>query len=754
METVPKPSYLDQLNDVQRAAVTTINGPIMVIAGPGSGKTRVITFRIAHLIESGIPPWNLLALTFTNKAAKEMKERIELTVGQAVHKVWAGTFHSMFSRILRMHAEKLGFPNSFSIYDTQDSKSLITAIIKEMSFDPKVYSTGAVFSRISSAKSSLITPKAYEKNEELMAQDSMNRQPYLYKIYETYYNRCRKAGAMDFDDLLLNMFRLLYENKDGVKDQLRKRFPYVLVDEFQDTNFLQYAILKQLSLYPESPQNVCIVGDDAQSIYAFRGATIQNILQFEKDFSDVKIFKLEQNYRSTPHIIEAANQIIINNTGQIKKKIWTDIEEGKKIKVLKAVTDSEEGRKVAETILEYKNRYHFPNAEIAILYRTNAQSRIFEEHLRRNNIPYRIYSGISFYQRKEVKDVMAYLRFSCNIRDEEAFRRIINFPRRGLGNKTVSSIIDYHNEKEISLIESIQTTPLAGRARNGVDKFLQVINSFQKHIKEKNAYDASLAIYKESGLFDLYSSDTSLEGVGKLENINSLLDGIKEFTENDELIGDSGPDEDKSLPAYLQQIALHTEQDEDDENPDKLVLMSVHAAKGLEYKAVFVTGMEENLFPSWLSIDSQDDLEEERRLFYVAITRAKEALCLSYSGSRYQYGQMRYYQPSRFLSEIPEIHMESTVDISERKVSTFSRVSGNFSRKPALPNHKIKPEDFNPSAPHLITAGMKVLHLKFGQGKVLEIDGNRDNRIATIYFEEIDNPKRRIMLRFAKLQVL
>jgi len=472
-------SYLNELNAVQHEAVTTTNGPVMVIAGPGSGKTRVLTYRIAHLIQSGVPPWQILALTFTNKAAREMKERIESVVGQSAYKVWAGTFHSLFARILRIEAHKIGFPNDFSIYDTDDSKSLIREIIKTMSLDPKAYNVGAIRSRISSAKSNLITPKMYMVNEELMAHDKMNRRPMIFKIYEKYVARCQRAGAMDFDDLLLQMFKLLYQNPENVREKYQSQFQYILVDEFQDTNFLQYEILKLFAIYNNSPQNICIVGDDAQSIYSFRGATIENILQFEQDFPEVQTFKLEQNYRSTSYIVKAANEVITYNKRQIKKEIWTERSDGQKIKLIKAMSDNEEGRRVADSIIEQKNRFSLANNDIAILYRTNAQSRVFEENLRRYNIAYKIYGGQSFYQRKEVKDILAYLRMAVNSKDDEALKRAINYPKRGIGQSTIGKLTQLAEDNELSMWQCLNTIQLSARAKNSVGKFVDIVKSSQ-----------------------------------------------------------------------------------------------------------------------------------------------------------------------------------------------------------------------------------------------------------------------------------
>ena len=745
-------SYLNELNEIQRKAVETTDGPVMVIAGPGSGKTRVLTYRIAHLINIGVPPWQILALTFTNKAAREMKERIEKVMGPKAQKVWAGTFHSLFARILRVEAHHLGYPNDFTIYDTDDTKSVIKEVLKQMSLDTKVYSPGAVRSKISSAKSNLITPKSYATNEELMSYDRMNRMPLMHVIYDKYVKKCMRAGAMDFDDLLLQMFRLLYQNPENVKKKYQHQFQYLLVDEFQDTNFLQYEIMRQLVNYEDSPRNICIVGDDAQSIYSFRGATIENILQFESDFPDVQTFKLERNYRSTQHIVEAANGVISYNQRQIKKKIWTDRLGENKIKVIKTITDTEEGKRVADTIIEQKNRYGLENTDIAILYRTNAQSRVFEEYLRRYNIAYRIYGGLSFYQRKEIKDLMAYMRLTVNPKDNEAFKRVINYPKRGFGNKSLERLITFAEDNDISIFESIPMVDMSKRAKTILTDFMRLIANFRIKAEKANAYETALYISKKCGIVDLLKSDGSMEGMARLENINALLDGIQEYVEDDEL--EPGEEiADKSLPKYLQNIALITDMDEDKGNTEVVTLMSVHAAKGLEFKSIFVVGLEENLFPSFMSLSDPNQLDEERRLFYVAITRAAEFLTLTYANSRYQYGQMRFNDPSRFLEEIPPENVDSIVPIKAKAEFGAPKIlSGLKPLKAAKPMPKVNVANFIPNDPKDIKEGMKVLHMKFGTGEVLSID---ERNVATIHFSEVpDNAHKRIMLQYAKLQIL
>ena len=756
--TMNENKYLDELNDIQKKAVTTTDGPVLVVAGPGSGKTRVLTYKIAYLIEQGVAPWEILALTFTNKAAKEMKERISKVVGDKAHKVWAGTFHSIFARFLRVDGPKLGYPSNFSIYDSADTKSLIGSIVKQMNFDSKNYNSNAIYSRISSAKSNLISPAAYQQDQTLINKDKISNRPYLYEIYAKYMERCKQAGAMDFDDLLYQLYVLLHNNPDGVREKYQQKFKYVLVDEFQDTNFLQSQIVKKLVDYEGSPCNICVVGDDAQSIYAFRGATIQNILDFKKDYKSkgVQVFKLEQNYRSTDHIVQAANEVITHNRNQIQKKIWSDKGEGNKIKLIKAISDTEEGRMVADTIREHKNRYHLSNSEIAVLYRTNAQSRIIEEYLRRQNINYRIFGGQSFYQRKEVKDMIAYLRVTTNPKDEEALKRVINYPKRGIGKSSIDKVVAYASENNVSVWESLDKVKLPTKASNSIQEFTKMIKSFQQVAEKVDAYEAASIIVKKSGILDILKKDNSVEGTNRMENVNGLLDGVKDFVDNDEEVVGL---EDKSLTSFVQTISLFTDQDENIKNKEYITLMSVHAAKGLEFKSVIITGLEENLFPSFMSLESEEGVSEERRLFYVAITRAEMFLTLTFAKSRIQYGKIRYNPPSRFLEEIDRSHIESTSVISSRKLSTpekaSSGISGNFkTARRAAPAMMIDPKDFHPSPSSEIEEGLQVLHLKFGKGKVVKVDGGAANRIATIYFDGIDNPERRIMLKFARLQIV
>lgn len=754
-----KGHYLDQLNDIQRQAVTTTDGPVLVVAGPGSGKTRVLTYRIAHLIEKGVPPWEILALTFTNKAAREMKERISRVVGDQADRVWAGTFHSIFARILRAEADKIGYPSQFTIYDTEDTKSLLGSIIKEMNLDSAVYNVNNVRSRISSAKSNLVTPRLYAEDDRLRQEDKLAKMPQLFAIYEQYTARCKRAGAMDFDDLLYRLYELLQRNPDGTLEKYRARFKYLLVDEFQDTNHLQYAIIRKLVNYTDSPRHICVVGDDAQSIYAFRGATIQNMLDFEDDFKPygIRVFKLEQNYRSTEQIVHAANELITFNSRQIPKRIWSDKGTGQQIKLIKAMTDNEEGKRIVDTIVEQKNRFHLSNGDIAILYRTNAQSRIFEEYLRRYNISYRVFGGLSFYQRKEVKDLLAYLRLVVNPNDEEALRRVLNYPRRGIGDTTIDKLSELASATEKPMWECLGLLDAPARTKNAIADFVGIIR--KGATLAGNAFEVASYLSKASGLIDLLKGDTTVEGMGRLENVNALLDGIKAFVEED--LAEEAAQE-KTLAAYIQNIALLTDLDENDIDGDHVTLMSVHSAKGLEFKSVFVVGLEEKLFPSFMSSDTLEGLDEERRLFYVAITRAEQFLSLSYANSRYKFGQVRYNEPSRFLEEIPRQALESTTALPSRsRVETSvgpaptAKVMGNFTRRSDPPPPQIDPKDFKPSPSEAIQTGMKVLHLKFGEGKVLAIEGGKDNRLATIEFKHLsDSPQKRIMLKFAKLQIL
>jgi DNA helicase-2/ATP-dependent DNA helicase PcrA len=655
---------------------------------------------------------------------------------------------------LRVEAHKIGYPNDFTIYDTDDTKSVITEIIQQMNLDKKVYAPGAIRNRISSAKSNLITPKLYASDDDLIAHDRMNRRPLVFQIYEKYVAKCLRSGAMDFDDLLLQMYKLLFQNPDKVREKYQRQFQYIMVDEFQDTNYLQYEIVKLLVSYPGSSQNICIVGDDAQSIYSFRGATIENILQFESDFKDLKIFKLEQNYRSTRFIVDTANEIINNNKRQIPKKIWTDKIEGNKIKIIKAASDTEEGKRVADTIIEQKNRYNLANKDIAILYRTNGQSRIFEEQLRRYNILYKIYGGLSFYARKEVKDLIAYMRLVVNDKDDEALKRIINYPRRGIGETTIEQISQVAADNEMSMWEVLTNISFSqSRSKKALESFVQLILAFKSKVAKGNAYEIADYIARNSGIIELLKSEGSIEAMGRLENITSLLDGIKEFTEADVLTEDQEITKDKSLGTYLQTISLMTDADEENkDSQDFITLMSVHAAKGLEFKSVFIVGMEENIFPSYMALSDVDQVDEERRLFYVAVTRAEEYLTITYANSRYQYGDVRYNDPSRFLEEIPQANLDMVTILKPKPTFGEPKILGMKPLGPRKPAINIDPSSFRVANPDHIEIGMQVLHLKFGQGMVRNID---ERRVATIFFEDLDdNQEKRIVLQYAKLQIV
>lgn len=767
-------SFLNELNEVQYQAVTNIKGPVMIIAGPGSGKTRVLTYRIATILEQGTDPFRILALTFTNKAATEMRERIEKIVGSEAKNLYMGTFHAVFAKILRIEAEKIGYTRNFTIYDTEDAKNLLKTIIKEEGLNDKLYKPSTLYFRISSAKNSLITAEDYAKDEALMEEDKIAGRPKTAELYAKYTTRCFRAGAMDFDDLLIKTHQLLTHYPD-ILYKYQNRFQYVMIDEFQDTNFAQYEIVKKIAAINE---NICVVGDDAQSIYAFRGATIDNILNFEKNYPDLKVFKLEQNYRSTEHIVKAANDVINNNREQLQKIIWTDKLGGEKIKLYKTISDAEEAKMVASAIFEQKNIHHIPNSEIAILYRTNAQSRSFEESLRKLNIPYKIYGGISFYQRKEIKDFLAYLRLVVNPNDEESLKRIINFPVRGIGQTSIDRMIIAANEHNIPLWQVVERPEIIEdiqqRARNLIKNFSIMMKSFRIMLKDKNAYEIATYIGKTTGLIDEYFKDKTIEGISKYENIQELLNGIKEYTVSEKPeyeIDEVKPEND--LAEYLQQISLLTDQDDNNtEVKDRIKLMTVHAAKGLEFESVFVVGLEEMLFPSALSIYTREELEEERRLFYVAITRAKKLLSLSYALTRYKFGQLNQCEPSRFISEIKPENMsifgqtkannsapKQQLNIQKEPKWYLNKTFESKKNTPEIntTNQKlINIENIQTTTTNLainnIEVGTKVLHERFSIGKVIQIEGNNNNKIATIFFKDYGNKK--IMLKFAKLQIV
>jgi DNA helicase-2/ATP-dependent DNA helicase PcrA len=747
-------NYLDSLNEPQRQGVINTEGPTMIIAGAGSGKTRVLTYRIAYLIqEKDVDPFNILALTFTNKAAKEMRDRIEKVVGTEARNLWMGTFHSIFARILRAEASKIGFQSNFTIYDTDDSKSLIKNIVKEMKLDDKVYKPNVVLNRISGAKNRLISWKEYNENPMIRAEDESAAKPHMGKIYKTYVQRCFKSDAMDFDDLLFNTNVLFREHLD-VLNKYQQRFRYVLVDEFQDTNYSQYLITKKLAAVR---RNICVVGDDAQSIYAFRGADIQNILNFEKDFSDLNVFKLEQNYRSTKNIIGAANSIISKNKAQLKKHIWTANTDGNPVEVIKATSDQEEGRLVAYSIFEEKNNNHRRYSDFAILYRTNSQSRAMEEALRKRNIKYRIVGGLSFYQRKEIKDIIAYMRFVVNQQDEQAFRRIVNLPKRGIGATTVDKVIVAAYEHDIPIWEVLNNARnfFSGRTANALEHFKDMIKGFILEAKKKDAFDAASHIAKGSGLLRELYEDKTIEGLNRYENVQELLNAIKEFVDNPEA-------EDKSLGAFLQEVALLTSADQSgDDDEDRVTLMTIHMAKGLEFPYVYVVGMEEDLFPSQMMLGSRNDLEEERRLFYVAVTRAMQKVALSYALTRYRFGRLKNCEPSRFLEEVdPAFVMinksmgsKAVVGDTEHARVLLKSIKRDRSRKP-MTNRKSNykpPADFTPSDTSKLEAGMKVEHPKFGFGVVKGLDIEGANRKAKVDFEDFG--EKTLLLSFAKLKI-
>ncbi|MBK0381860.1 UvrD-helicase domain-containing protein [Pedobacter sp. SD-b] len=761
--------FLAGLNTSQKQAVQQIVGPVMIIAGAGSGKTRVITYRVAHLIQKGIDPFNILVLTFTNKAAKEMRNRITTVVGGEAKNIWMGTFHSVFAKILRVEANKIGYPNNFTIYDTDDSKSLIKTILKEMSLDDKLYHHNFVYGRISNAKNNLISAQEYQQNEAIQAEDFSNGRGFLGKIYETYVNRCFKAGAMDFDDLLFKTNVLLKEHPD-VLYKYQNKFKYLMVDEYQDTNFSQYLIVKKLAAINE---NLCVVGDDAQSIYAFRGASIQNILNFQKDYPDVKVFKLEQNYRSTQNIVNVANSIISNNKNQLEKNVFSANETGEKIKITRSFSDNEEGKSVAESIIQERGNNNLEWKSFAILYRTNAQSRSMEEGLRKLNVPYKIYGGLSFYQRKEIKDLIAYFRLTFNPSDEEAFKRVINYPARGIGKTTLDRVILAADQNEKTLFEIICDAPkyLENRAALAVADFAASIQSFMVVAKNSTAYDAALHIAQQSGLLkDLYA-DKSVEGLNRYENIQELLNGIKEFSEREDL-------EERGLDIFMQDIALLTNDDNDkDPNKDTVSLMTIHSSKGLEFPQVYIVGLEENLFPSQMALNSRADLEEERRLFYVAVTRAEKKLHLSYATSRFRFGTLINCEPSRFLDEIEPKYLELEFTQKAPRESTGfgdernkwqsktaeKPIQGDFFSKPKpatkavlttslLAKAHVPTAGFAPSDTSKLQTGQEVEHERFGFGKVINLEGSKGDLKATVFFKEIG--QKQLLLKYAKLRIV
>ena len=780
--------YISELNEQQREAVLHKDGPIMIVAGAGSGKTKVLTTRIAHLLAQGVDAFNILALTFTNKAAKEMKERVEKILGNGeARNLYIGTFHSVFARILRGEAHHLGYTRDFTIYDTDDAKSVLKTVINELNLDDKLYKPNVVYNRISSAKNSLVGPEEYANDYALQQEDMRSNRPAIAQIYTAYAARCMKNGAMDFDDLLVNMYKLL-KNFPASLVKFQHKFKYIMIDEYQDTNAAQYEIIKLLGAAHE---NVCVVGDDAQSIYSFRGATIENILQFQKDYDDVKVVKLEQNYRSTQSILNVANEVIRNNKGQIPKNLWTSNAAGEKIRLVRLMTDNEEGKFVADTIQEQRLRNHYNNRDFAILYRTNAQSRAFEESLRRMAIPYTMYGGVSFYQRKEIKDFVAYLRVIVNPRDEEALKRIINYPTRGIGKTSIDRAVLAANEQNIYLWEVLERAAEFGYKAGtleAIENFVLMIRSFASMLTNKNAYEVAQHVGKQTNLVKELFSDKTTEGLARYENLQELLNSIKEFTEM--------PDEDgvlesetKSLGNYLQQITLLTDADEKDPNADTVKLMSIHAAKGLEFVCVFAAGLEEMLFPNAMAINTREELEEERRLFYVVITRAKEKLWITYANTRYRFGNLVQNEPSRFIDEIPSEYMDRSFagggvrnqgqGFAGSSGSAYDRMHGGGFGSAAQAERKYGPppgakKDSKPSyvppKPYLKTiehnpspdfvasdtsalqVGQKVEHQKFGFGEITGMEGSEHNPIATVKFQY--NGEKKIMLNYAKLRII
>ncbi|MCK5847214.1 MAG: UvrD-helicase domain-containing protein [Bacteroidales bacterium] len=776
-------ALLDGLNKVQQEAAAYTEGPSMIIAGAGSGKTRVLTYKIAHLIEKGVDPFNIMSLTFTNKAAKEMKARIEEIIGTQARSVWMGTFHSVFSKILRIEADKIGYPSNFTIYDSDDSKSIIRKIIKEEQLDDKTYKPNLVLGRISSAKNNLISPRDYNNNASLLSTDKESGKGKIGDIYTIYQERLKRASAMDFDDLLFNTNVLLRDNAD-VLIKYQRRFKYFLVDEYQDTNHSQYLIVKRLAAQSE---NITVVGDDAQSIYAFRGANIQNILNMNKDYTNLKTFKLEQNYRSTQNIVNIANSIISNNKKQIEKTIWTSNDIGEKISLNSTLSDTEEGSLVARNIFSIKNTQHANNTDFAILYRTNSQSRSMEDALRKMNIAYRIYGGLSFYSRKEIKDLLSYYRLVINHNDEEAMMRVINYPKRGIGSTSLDKLRIEANRLQMSLWDLMtnimQSNILAKGTANKIYDFVNMIRTFALDLKKKNAYDLANDIAKKTGIYStLYAAREDQDGIMRFENVEELLSSIKEFTEEENDEADAV--EMRTLELFMEDIALHTDADKNnEENQDVVTLMTIHASKGLEFPYVFVVGMEENLFPSMMSLTSRADIEEERRLFYVALTRGEKQVFLSYAGSRYKWGNLQYSEPSRFLSELDSKYVEdNTMDqllsydqspivrsMQATKNKDFKSFVSKTKPKSKLQSRKqvdiqtnnkklkrVEKSTVRSGVSHdqanSIKEGMEVFHDRFGRGKVETIEGPKGDRKAIVVFA--NSGTKTLILKFAKLRIL
>ena len=765
-------NYLSELNDSQRQAVEALEGPMMVIAGAGSGKTRVLTYRIAHLMNNGVDAFNILALTFTNKAAKEMKERIATVVGPSEAKnLWMGTFHSIFARILRIEAPKLGYPSNFTIYDQQDALSVMRKVISELQLDTDIYKPKQMLNRVSQFKNNLITVRAYFNNTEIMEADAAAMKPKTGEVYRAYVDKCFKSGAMDFDDLLLRTNEVLTRFPE-VLAKYQDRFRYILVDEYQDTNHSQYLIVKALASRFE---NLCVVGDDAQSIYAFRGANIRNILGFQKDYPDAKSFVLEQNYRSTQTIVNAANDIIAKNRDQLKKDVWTSNESGKVISIYRALTDADEARFIASRIFEIKMRDQLMESDFAVLYRTNAQSRAIEEALRKKNIPYRIYGGISFYQRKEVKDLISYLRILVNKNDEEALLRIINFPKRGIGLSTIQKLTVFADENSMTIFELLENLSLyaprtglnAGTIRKLMD-FVTMIQSFQVQLKTHDVFEVAMEVAKQTGLLKVLREDDTPEGISRLENIQELLNSLQGFVEEQKQLDDGDP----SLENFLEDVALATDMDKEHEDENHVALMTVHLAKGLEFPVVFIPGLEENLFPSMMNLNTRQELEEERRLFYVALTRAEKQVILSYSVSRQKWGKIIDAEPSRFLEELDDKYLDWENPVPIMPMNSTGLNADLFGDKP-VPRYKRKTETLKKALPtdngklkplkqaqinsgdqnyQTIEEGYTVIHDRFGKGKVISLEGDPENVKAKIAFD--NSGEKKLLLKFAKLRVL
>ena len=771
--------YISQLNEAQQAPVLQKDGPMIVIAGAGSGKTRVLTVRIANLMSQGVDAFNILALTFTNKAAREMKKRIADIVGNNEAKnLWMGTFHSVFAKILRSEADKLGYPSNFTIYDSQDSLRCLGGIIKEMQLDKDIYKPKQILGRISSYKNSLITVKAYFNNPELQEADAMSKKPRMGEIYQQYVERCFKSGAMDFDDLLLKTNELLNRFPD-VLAKYQDRFRYILVDEYQDTNHSQYLIVRALS---DRFQNICVVGDDAQSIYAFRGANINNILNFQKDYENVQLYRLEQNYRSSKNIVEAANNVIDKNKTKLDKIVWTSNDDGPKIKVHRSLTDGEEGRFVAATIFEQKMQNQMLNGQFAILYRTNAQSRAMEDALRKRDIPYRIYGGLSFYQRKEIKDVLAYLRLVINPKDEEALVRVINYPARGIGDTTVEKLTVAANHYKRSIFEVMEhidkiDLKLNAGTKAKLNDFVTMIKSFQVINENQDAFFLTDHVTKKTGLVQELKKDGTPEGIAKIENIEELLNGIKDFTEGQkEIDGARG-----ALAEFLEDVALATDLDKDTGDDDRVALMTIHLAKGLEFPHVFIVGLEEDLFPSAMSLNTRSELEEERRLFYVALTRAEHQAYLTYAQSRYRWGKLVDSEPSRFIEEIndqyleylnpvdsgyrykPVMDIDVFGDIDKSKLRLAKPTAGTPPKyltqdqpSPTANIRRLKPISSNSGSSNVVDANLNVgnivMHERFGKGQIVNIEGIGADKKAEIRFDV--GGLKKLLLRFAKLEVI